>query len=397
MLFGRLKKSANWKSSLEVFCLIVKSIWFWFILSVLFVLLAGLAFFIFRDWLGENESFTAAIRNFVLVIAAAIGLPLAIWRSMVAQRQASTSHRQSETAQHSLLNERYQKGAEMLGSDVLTDRLGGIYALQRLANEHADQYHVQIMRLFSAFLRSKQYSNDDESIVHETDSLEPSIAVQAVMDAIAAREESSVSLEKQAGYKIDLRRVKLCSVSLEQANLSNARLSWANLEQAALRCADLSGSILNQAVLTDATLGGTNLHDARLNRASLVNAVFWTSWPPGPPRFTSYCKALLEGKVISADLSSSEFNHSNLSGASLQGVNLSNSKLSECNLSRAVFTNAILSGANLSGAKFSENGMFPATELTQTQIDSAWADPKNPPTLTGVIDAETELPIVWSG
>ena len=74
MLFGRLKKSANWKSSLEVFCLIVKSIWFWFILSVLFVLLAGLAFFIFRDWLGENESFTAAIRNFVLVIAAAIAL-----------------------------------------------------------------------------------------------------------------------------------------------------------------------------------------------------------------------------------------------------------------------------------------------------------------------------------
>ena len=51
---------------------------------------------------------------------------LAVWRSIVAERQA-------DTAQQSLLNERYQKGAEMLGNEVLSVRMGGIYALGRLA------------------------------------------------------------------------------------------------------------------------------------------------------------------------------------------------------------------------------------------------------------------------
>ena len=65
---------------------------------------------------------------------------LAIWRSTVAERQ-------SATAQQGLLNERYQKGAEMLGSDVLSVRLGGIYALERLAAEDPNQYHILVMKL----------------------------------------------------------------------------------------------------------------------------------------------------------------------------------------------------------------------------------------------------------
>ena len=35
----------------------------------------------------------------------------------------------------------------------LAVRLGGIYALQSLAEEHSEQYHAQIMRLFCAFVR----------------------------------------------------------------------------------------------------------------------------------------------------------------------------------------------------------------------------------------------------
>ena len=39
----------------------------------------------------------------------------------------------------------------MLGSEVLSVRLGGIYALARLAREHPEEYHVQIMRLLLCF------------------------------------------------------------------------------------------------------------------------------------------------------------------------------------------------------------------------------------------------------
>ncbi len=93
-------------------------------------------------------------RNFIFVVAALIGLPLAIWRSFVADRQSKTAQQQSETAQRDLLNERYQKGADMLGSKVLSVRLGGIYALERLAKEHAENYHVQIVKHFCAVVRN---------------------------------------------------------------------------------------------------------------------------------------------------------------------------------------------------------------------------------------------------
>ena len=86
------------------------------------------------------------IRDIALAAAAVIGLPLAIWSGTVAYRQA-------DTAQQGLLHERYQKGAEMLGSELLSVRLGGIYALQHLAEDHPGQYHIQIMRLFCAFVR----------------------------------------------------------------------------------------------------------------------------------------------------------------------------------------------------------------------------------------------------
>ena len=104
-------------------------------------------------WLRETpngyESASTTIRNLGLLVAAPFALWFAYWRARVADRQANaaqeqvktsqqqveTSQRQAETAEKGLLNERYQRGAEMLGSEVLSVRLGGIYALARLAQE----------------------------------------------------------------------------------------------------------------------------------------------------------------------------------------------------------------------------------------------------------------------
>ena len=88
--------------------------------------------------LNSLESWSTIIRNFALLIAAGIALWFAKQRIVVADRQ-------SETAQQGLLNERYQKGAEMLGSEVLPVRLGGIYALSRLAEDDPEKYHIKVM------------------------------------------------------------------------------------------------------------------------------------------------------------------------------------------------------------------------------------------------------------
>ena len=76
--------------------------WFWITIWVVLVVTAvSVISIMYWDWL-SIESNGSTIRNIVMVAAAMIALPLAIWRSIVAERQA-------KTAQRGLLNERYQK------------------------------------------------------------------------------------------------------------------------------------------------------------------------------------------------------------------------------------------------------------------------------------------------
>ena len=102
------------------------------------VLVGGILAWSFWDKIGgDAESFSTTLRNVAFVIGGVAAILLAVWRSRVserqaaiAQRQAETAQRQAEIAQHSVLSERSQRGTEMLGSEILSVRLGGIYALQ---------------------------------------------------------------------------------------------------------------------------------------------------------------------------------------------------------------------------------------------------------------------------
>ena len=281
-----------------------------------------------QDWLSNWESWSAIIRNFGLVIAAGIALPLAIWRSIVAARQATT-------AQRGLLNERYQKGAEMLGSEGLSVRLGGIYTLARLAREHPGDYHMQIMSLLCAFVRnpagkpveaplpingltaqaefnSGQDEADDEDGVDRP--LRVREDVQEIMTAVGERSNEQIKTEEGEKY----------SLNIKEADLKNVYLHGANLEGANLYRANLEGAVL-----------------------------------------------------ISSNLDEAHLDSANLEGASLLGSTLRGSNLTESDLS----------AADLRKCK----------TLTQEQVDRAVAQQDHPPDLTGAVDAGTGEPLVWRG
>ena len=207
------------------------------------------------SWSGEEESFGTAIRNLVLVLASIAALSLAIWRSKVAERQA-------DTAQRGLLNDRYQKGAEMLGSEVLSVRLGGIYALARLAREHPGDYHTQIMSLFCAFVRhppkekkgnqdtAAEYLNDvggDRQRRFHPKPNEVSEDVLVIMKAVRERSEAQIKTEKKEKYRLALSGTNLFKVVLFKADLSDAYLIETNLNRAMLSHADLTGANLSNA------------------------------------------------------------------------------------------------------------------------------------------------------
>ena len=228
---------------------------------------------VYWDWLQTDppdmESGSSTIRNLSLVIAALVALPLAIWRSLVSQRQADAAHRQAQTAQKNLLNERYQKGAEMIGSEILTIRLGGIYALDTLAKEHIQQYHIQITQLLCAFVRHSPLSSQSTSRSHDRGL--PTLAddVQATMLAIANRRQDQIKNETDALYRLNFENANLSGLALFNAKLSHADLAHATLESSRLAFADLSDANLWNANLSSALLWFANLSSARLAGSDL--------------------------------------------------------------------------------------------------------------------------------
>ena len=276
---------------------------FWITLSAVVLVAEVLLVFVLWNWLTNDESGSATIRNIGLVIAGSLAVPLAIWRAVVADKQASSAQHQATIAQQGLLNERYQKAAEMLGSDVLSVRVGGIHAFHDLAKEQPEQYHVRIMRLLCAFARNpangKTY--ESEPATRRVYSGIPFLMLredlQAVMDVIRDRSNAEVSLEEGEGFRLQL------------------------------QYADLRGAIL---------------HGADLRRA-----ILW--------------------------------------GADLSGAFLASTRL-DC---------ALLNNARLSDVQFSTEGDDPAKGFTQQQLDKASGDPGASPKLSGVLDAETNQPLVW--
>ena len=370
---------------------------FWLALVTIVLLgsILGLAFWGW-DWLREMElnllpeSKSTTIRNAGLVIAGALALVFAVWRGVLAQRQA-------ELAQQGLSNERYQKGAEMLGSEVLAVRLGGIYALQRLAAEHPEHYHIQIMQLLCSYVRNP--TGDEQGPVSGYDEDGEPIRklredVQAAMYAIGKRTDACIAIEKAAFFRLDLRNANLQHSRLLNLNLSYALLEKSNMFGASLYISNLSSASLTDANLSDTDLTGANLSAAMLNRANLSGSFFNDT-------------KLSNASLYRANLSNAFLLRANLSNASLPSANLSNTRSRNSDLSHANLAGANLAGVNLiddnlTGASFGrdrEDGgrQIPSRNLTQAQLEEALSDPDNLPNLEGVLDVETGKQLVWRG
>ena len=98
-----------------------------------------------------------------------------------------------------------------------------------------------------------------------------------------------------------------------------------------------------------------------------------------------------------SDLSGAFFEHTNLSNASFRGAYLYDARFFDSNLTGTNLEDADLTGALFNGRDIDGNYRYPATGLTQAQLDKARSAPDNPPRLEGVLDAETGEQLVWRG
>ena len=359
------------------------------------LLILGLAAALLIPWpwvLNHHEE----VRNLGLVVAGMIALPLAVWRALVAEHQARVAADKAETARRSLLNERDQKAAEMLGSALLSVRLGGIYALQTLAAEHPPHYHLGVMRQFCAFVRNPP-SPPPNSTAAGLEPVPVGEDVRAVMNAIGARSDAGIAIEQEEkGFMLDLVGVNLSGVNLRKAKLSGADFRKADLSGADFRKADLRRANLSEADLTMALV-----HEADLSGAYLLLGTKLSLFI----RNANLSRVSLTG----ANLSGMDFLEANLHGAHLDDADLSGARLEAADLRKANLRKANLSGVNLRKAKLSEadlrdcnvsSARFSAdTVITQEQLDQTLAEPpEKPPIFEGKVrDAKTGDPLEWRG
>ncbi len=339
------------------------------VIWTLIVLLTGVIVSIeYWDWITGGESGSALLRNLALAATAVVGLPIAIWRSKVAERQADAARQQAEIAHDDWLSKRYQRNSEMLDSDKVWVRVAGIAELARLAQDHPSDYHVQVMELLCTFVRhssrreeqtehDRRYGEED---VHESEDVRsPRIAVRSALRVIGSRSDAHIAVEAQAEFKLNLNGSDLRSENLYELNLSRARLERANLSDAVLGRTNFSDAHLLGANLSGSKMGGANFVGANLSFSIMRD---------------------IESSVL-ADFSDAILDSADLTGAQVAG---------------ARFSGANFSNTNLAGTVFYKRDRTVAEGLTQNQFKSAVVKRGGqPPFLGQLTDCETGDRICW--
>lgn len=275
------------------------------------------------------------------------------------------------------ITDRYTRAIDELGSKHLEIRLGGIYALERLAKDsRIDQETV--MEVLTAFVRenSSKSKTKPSRIAEEIkqdqskpssqacDYIEkpkPNTDIQASLTVIGRRTwEVPGRIDLSGAYLLGAywRGANLNKANLIGANLNAAILMWANLSEADLSEADLNGADLFWAHLQGANLQRAHLRGAHLQRANLIGAYLVGANLCGANlRLANLsCKGcwnwvqLNEAKLQGANLTKANLGGADLSGADLSGADLSGADLGGINLRGAILRGTDLLGADLDGA-----------------------------------------------
>jgi uncharacterized protein YjbI with pentapeptide repeats len=268
-----------------------------------------------------------------------------------------------ELSREGQVTERFSKAVALLDSEDISVRVGGLYALERIAKD-SPKDHSTIMEILAAFIREK--SKEQKEQFNKAKFINPK------PENIAAITTSPTDV-KAAIIIIGRRNVENDKEDFV-FNLSNSNLSDANLKGAILIGADLSFVNFSNANLVGANLEGANLFKANLASVNFSGAnLSFVSFIGASPSDGNFSGANLSfARLDSANLKSSKFSFTNLSNASLFEVDLSGADLSSSNLS-----NANLFEANLSGADLFDSSTVSFEQLSTTVINSQTRLPKN--------------------
>jgi uncharacterized protein YjbI with pentapeptide repeats len=192
--------------------------------------------------------------------------------AIAATQNAIAATKNAEIAEQGQLTERFTKAIEQLGSDNLSIRLGGIYALERIAKDSVRD-HWTIMEVLSAFVRENASLKEDleeENAEGEQQPQKLRTDIQAALTVIGRRD----SEKHPPNQSLDLSNSDIRGANLSESNLQGVNLKKANLQDVNFDRAYLQGAILKEANLKNANFYNTKLQETDLRKANLQEACF---------------------------------------------------------------------------------------------------------------------------
>ncbi|MEV3856960.1 pentapeptide repeat-containing protein [Streptomyces sp. NPDC050095] len=270
------------------------------------------------------------------------------------QHTRERDREQAELTREGQMTDRYVEAIKLLGSASLTERLGGIYALERILRDSVKD-HFTVVEVLAAFVRTNAAAGN------------PAPPEPVAEDVRAALEVLRRRPEDRRGGPLQLSNVCLPKASLDHAFLHSAVMRGAQLQAADLQSCDatysfLSDAGLDGAFLYNATLYGADLKNSRLNGAQLLSA--------------NLDKAQLLGACLDAAnlhkvrAREADLNDASLRDASLQGSDWSNSSFLGADLSGATLTNARFRQASFVGVKFG-TAVLAGADIAYANLDGA--------------------------
>jgi len=200
-------------------------------------------------------------------------------------QQLITSREELKNSQQGQITERFTRAIDQLGKEDdegdaagggktgaghqknLAIRLGGIYALERIARDHKPD-HPAVMEVLTAFVRqhSAPVEEPAEGKLVQRD-IRPDI--QAILTVIGRRQ---LTYDKGESQRLDLSGASLMWAILNKAKFDGVDFTSTHFNNAQLKEAELKGAILFNADFTDAIMDGAQLQGADLRGAVFHNA-----------------------------------------------------------------------------------------------------------------------------
>jgi uncharacterized protein YjbI with pentapeptide repeats len=291
-------------------------------------------------------------------IACLIAMSGALLTALTYRLNRLVAEQTHERDRESQITERFTRAIDQLGHDKLDVRLGGIYALERIARDSMAD-HPQVVEVLTAYVREHarlpEEADDPEEVPGGV-----TTDVQAALTVLARRRTAHEADAPRLDLACtDLRGARLARASFDGADLQGAwltaadfsgasmrlavlnscRLEHATFSSACLAHADLSKALLREtdladANLTDATMRGTRLNDAFLYKADLSRANLTRAVLDG----ADFDQAVLTlASLRRVDAGDASFTEADLQGAKLMGADLSRVNLDQADLTGAVF------------------------------------------------------------